>query len=274
MWKSTRSLIVFILLTTLAPALVPLTVSAQTNPTPAATGTCKPSVSISNALSKTNPVGLIISGDVVTYTDSVTGKPCGPSAAPTSCSGFVNYWTSPVVCTGRLIGVVVATLFVSLGAFFLEMAGLLFNWLVNYTIVQFGDFYNAGVKQGIETAEHHGMRISRVDFDQLRGLGVHMKDVRQMRFLEIKADSGMDDLAQGGSSAFDQVFLFGSNEVRFIKGGDRETSIAKSGFLQPLRKLRDGRYHGRFMGFEVFIKCVIEIFTHPIVLINAWFGGR
>ncbi|MDO8514471.1 MAG: hypothetical protein Q7S50_02925 [bacterium] len=83
---------------------------------------------------------------------SAQTTPAASAANQISCSGFTNYWYSPVICTGRLIGVVIATLLIQLTAWLLEVSGLLFNWIMNYTVVEFGTFFSGGVKQGVEIA--------------------------------------------------------------------------------------------------------------------------
>ncbi len=63
---------------------------------------------------------------------------------------------SPIVCVGRVVGAVIATILITLSAKLLEVVGLLFNWLVYYTIVAFGDqqngFLTTDVRGAIDTA--------------------------------------------------------------------------------------------------------------------------
>ena len=61
---------------------------------------------------------------------------------PTSCVVSYTDW-SPIfnpTCWGRTISVVIGTLFISLTSWLLEVAGNIFNWLVDNTIIQFGTF--------------------------------------------------------------------------------------------------------------------------------------
>ncbi len=74
----------------------------------------------------------------------------------TSCESWTDYFKSPIVCFGRTLGALIATILVTLSAKLLEVVGLLFNWLVYYTIVAFGDqtngFLTTSVRGAIDTA--------------------------------------------------------------------------------------------------------------------------
>ncbi|MBI5457623.1 hypothetical protein HY971_02775 [Candidatus Kaiserbacteria bacterium] len=88
------------------------------------------------------------SGTLQETTQAETGKEA--VSAATTCNGFWNYWSSPISCTGRLVGVVIASLLIAVTSWLLEISGLLFNWTLNYTVVEFGNFFTGNVKQGVE----------------------------------------------------------------------------------------------------------------------------
>ncbi len=88
------------------------------------------------------------SGTLQETTQTETGKEA--VSAATACNGFWNYWSSPISCTGRMIGVIVASMLIAVTSWLLEISGLLFNWTLNYTVVEFGNFFTGGVKQGVE----------------------------------------------------------------------------------------------------------------------------
>jgi len=67
----------------------------------------------------------------------------------TQCNGL-NFLTNIVTCGWRALNVGLGTLSMSVNAWLLGIAGLLFDWLVGHTIVTFGSsFYTAGVQTGI-----------------------------------------------------------------------------------------------------------------------------
>lgn len=89
--------------------------------------------------------------------NTVTNQKGVVSSAPVSCSGILNVMNNFTVCVGRAIAVVIGTSLMSLTAWLLGLAGLLFDWLVYHTIIAFADsFYNT-VSGGINT----GWRIFR-----------------------------------------------------------------------------------------------------------------
>jgi len=64
------------------------------------------------------------------------------SNAPTKCSGLWNYFTSPITCTGRAMSAIVGAALVTVSAWILQIVGVLFNWLVYYTVIAYGDSVN------------------------------------------------------------------------------------------------------------------------------------
>lgn len=72
-------------------------------------------------------------------------------AAPTSCTASLTNW-APIftpTCWMRVVSAGVAAVLIQIGAFFLAIAGFLFNTLVQYTIVEFGKYYLM-IKDGVE----------------------------------------------------------------------------------------------------------------------------
>ena len=71
---------------------------------------------------------------------------------PNSCSGFWEYFLNPVSCIGRTFSVVVGSALISATAWLLAAVGLLFNTLVDYTIITFGYLFNENLQGAIGTA--------------------------------------------------------------------------------------------------------------------------
>lgn len=55
-------------------------------------------------------------------------------------------------CWGRIVGSVVGGAAVYISSWFLTIAGVFFNWTLNYTVVQFGQFMTSTVLGGVKTA--------------------------------------------------------------------------------------------------------------------------
>lgn len=70
----------------------------------------------------------------------------------TSCSGFYSFFTSPFTCIGRTIGALFGALLIGMSAWFLTVVGVLFNWIVEHTIVLFGSSIFSAIKTGVEGA--------------------------------------------------------------------------------------------------------------------------
>ncbi len=72
-------------------------------------------------------------------------------ATVTSCSSTWDKMTSPFTCMFRSFVTLTAGFLIYMSTWVLTFAGMLFNWLVDHTIVQFGDLYGT-VKNAVETA--------------------------------------------------------------------------------------------------------------------------
>src|SRR3989344_7093077 len=68
-----------------------------------------------------------------------------------SCSGFEDFWKNPTICVGRTLSAFIGTVLITATAWLLAVAGLLFDFIVNKTIVEFGAFFNNSLKAGIDT---------------------------------------------------------------------------------------------------------------------------
>ena len=73
------------------------------------------------------------------------------NATSISCSGLYAFFLNPTTCVARSLSVVIGTALITLTAWLLAVAGLLFNFLVDHTIVSFGKLVNENVKLAIET---------------------------------------------------------------------------------------------------------------------------
>ncbi|MEY4747293.1 MAG: hypothetical protein RLZZ416_342 [Candidatus Parcubacteria bacterium] len=72
-----------------------------------------------------------------------------------SAGNSCQHWTDWIgfTCFGRMASVLIGTALISVTAWLLAVAGLLFNVLVDHTIVNFSQFlYSTAIKSGIETA--------------------------------------------------------------------------------------------------------------------------
>ncbi len=101
------------------------------------------------------------------FPNSSGGGTCSPKGANASdnytggkgastCQTFTNFFLSPLVCTGRLVSVLTGSILIAISAAILEMVASLFNWMVYYTVIAFGDqtngFLTKSVLDGINTA--------------------------------------------------------------------------------------------------------------------------
>lgn len=69
----------------------------------------------------------------------------------TSCSGL-SFLTNFVVCGGRAMSAVIGSALITLTAWLLQMSGVVFNWLLYYTVVAFGDDTNGFLTTGVLSA--------------------------------------------------------------------------------------------------------------------------
>jgi hypothetical protein len=71
---------------------------------------------------------------------------------PAVCTSLINFFSNFTVCVGRSISVVIGTALVYVASWVLTVAGLLFNWVLTETVLQFGQLINSNVIAGINTA--------------------------------------------------------------------------------------------------------------------------
>ena len=64
-----------------------------------------------------------------------------------SCTGIA--WLK-LTCIGRTISVIIGTILVSITAWLLAISGMLFDFIIDKTILQFGDYFNTYLKTGVE----------------------------------------------------------------------------------------------------------------------------
>lgn len=100
-------------------------------------------------------IGGTISEGGVTTTISGDGKATELKKEITgaSCASLPSFIGSFATCLGRSVSVLLGTALITLTAWLLGLAGLLFNVLVDHTILNFGGlFYSGGVKDAIDAA--------------------------------------------------------------------------------------------------------------------------
>lgn len=151
--------VIFLSILTVTPFLsvsfFPRPVSAQTLPT------CIDGQYYSPPLSGVN---LGWDGLTARFYNNSDRAECAPTAAQRAARPYTGI-AAPAVCTGivscitllpRLLfqygTAAIALVFVSLSSLILSIAALLFNWLVDHTIIQFGTTYTDAVKKAVETA--------------------------------------------------------------------------------------------------------------------------
>src|SRR3989344_2348717 len=57
----------------------------------------------------------------------------------TKCSSLVDFFKNPIVCVGRTIATVVSSILISIAAWALAIAGVLFNWAIMNSVILFKD---------------------------------------------------------------------------------------------------------------------------------------
>ncbi|MDP2648279.1 MAG: hypothetical protein Q8P19_00035, partial [bacterium] len=62
---------------------------------------------------------------------------------PTSCSGFLTSMSSPFTCMGRALAALTSATLIYAASWILTFSGMLFNWLVENTIIQFSAWYDS-----------------------------------------------------------------------------------------------------------------------------------
>lgn len=74
------------------------------------------------------------------------------SAGAITCNGLYDFFADPITCVSRATATFIGTGIIWLASFALEWAGLLFDWIVTDTVLQFGNFVNSSVLSAINTA--------------------------------------------------------------------------------------------------------------------------
>ncbi|MDO8576449.1 MAG: hypothetical protein Q7R90_03980 [bacterium] len=106
------------------------------------------------------PDGVLVNGDTgIPFSDSQTEPGLGhPDAAavgldrPGTCTWIVDCLIAlPVALWDTVVTLLAGTL-IEISRWFLIIAGTLFNWLMDFTIIKFGAFYTQSVKTAVETA--------------------------------------------------------------------------------------------------------------------------
>ena len=116
-------------------------------------GTVQERNGVATTVTQTNPANL--SGDpaaapgATTQTDLDKNGKVLPK--PTSCASVLTYMTSPFTCMFRSLMSLTAATLIWISSLLLSIAGLLFNWLMDNTVIQFGTFYGT-IKVAVETA--------------------------------------------------------------------------------------------------------------------------
>ena len=67
----------------------------------------------------------------------------------TSCAGIDNFFSNPVRCTGRVIATAVSSMLISISAWALAIAGVLFNWSIMNAVILFKDVIFEPIKDGV-----------------------------------------------------------------------------------------------------------------------------
>ena len=71
-------------------------------------------------------------------------------ATPTTCSSVLAFMASPFTCMFRAMVSLTAATLIYIASWLLTVAGVLFNWLIDNTIVHFTNVYTAGVQSAVE----------------------------------------------------------------------------------------------------------------------------
>ncbi|MDO8561979.1 MAG: hypothetical protein Q7S05_04110, partial [bacterium] len=67
----------------------------------------------------------------------------------TSCAGMVDFFKSPFVCGGRMVASILSSILISVAAWALAIAGVLFNWTLMNTVILFKDVIFGPIENGI-----------------------------------------------------------------------------------------------------------------------------
>lgn len=104
-------------------------------------------------------------------TQGITDNQNASQKSTASCESWTGFFTSPITCFGRTIGSVIASFLITVSAKLLELSGLLFNYLVYYTIIAFGDATNGFLSQQFLNAINQVWTVFR-DFANIGIIGL------------------------------------------------------------------------------------------------------
>lgn len=72
-----------------------------------------------------------------------------PFAKDGTCAGIGDFFLNPIVCAGRIVASVVASILISVAAWALAIAGVLFDWALMNAVILFKDVIFNPIKDGI-----------------------------------------------------------------------------------------------------------------------------
>lgn len=128
----------------LSATFVPFAAFAQSSPSVASTlFSGVTGVALSNPI--TAPIGIAakVAGATV---NSIT------ATGQTTCNGLTDFWNNPTTCIARSASIYAGTGIIWIASWGLTLAGLLFNWVVTNTVLQFSSVVTANVVTAINTA--------------------------------------------------------------------------------------------------------------------------
>lgn len=103
--------------------------------------------SINQATAQINADGTVVGNPV----GSGGEKPKADNSASTSCSSIRSFLLNLITCLWRSMFIAIGTALISLTAWLLAVAGLIFNFLLDYTIIEFASRVYEPIRTGIET---------------------------------------------------------------------------------------------------------------------------
>lgn len=86
--------------------------------------------------------------------DAAAAKIADEKITPTdaTCSGWRGFFSTPITCIGRSISAIIGSALITLAAKLLEITGILFNSLIYYTVIAFGDSTNGFLTDNVQKA--------------------------------------------------------------------------------------------------------------------------
>jgi hypothetical protein len=67
------------------------------------------------------------------------------ASPPIQCNGWQDFWNNPGTCVGWTLSGVISEMLVYTASWILAVAGIIFNWVLNVTVLQFGSLMNCGL---------------------------------------------------------------------------------------------------------------------------------